>query len=60
MRELRAVSDMKDVKAASSDARDLEAETAHRIQLLVARTKQWRKGSIQSAVEDPVAEVAAS
>jgi hypothetical protein len=38
---------------------DLEAETARRIDLLVARTKQWRSGSIQgSARVEPAIEAA--
>ena len=60
MRELRAVSDVKDGKAAPSEHRDLEAETAHRIRLLVARSKQWRTGSVSALAEDAGVEVAAS
>ena len=41
--------------------RDLEAETAHRINMLVARSNAWRNGSLRSSVEtDPDVEVAAS
>jgi hypothetical protein len=40
---------------------DLEAETARKIQLLVARTRMWRKGSMAAAPDvDGSVETAAS
>lgn len=59
MRELRSVPDVKEVSA-HTEVRDLEAETAHRINMLVARTRTWRNGSVRSTPADPNVEVAVS
>ena len=59
MRELRAVSDVSEMDAPAGTHRDLEAETAHRINQLVARTRTWRNGSLRSN-DNATVEVAAS
>jgi hypothetical protein len=42
------------------DDRDLEAETAHRIRVLVARANLWRNGTAPAAAEAVPVESAAS
>jgi hypothetical protein len=42
------------------DDSDLEAETAHRIQLLVARANLWRRGSARTRPDAVPVESAAS
>lgn len=61
MRDLRAVPNVKETKNTRPVQRDLEAETAHRINMLVARTRTWRNGSVRPS-SDPATgvEVAAS
>jgi hypothetical protein len=55
------VAAVREDRSNSVEHRDLEAETAHRINLLVARTKAWRNGSIHSPIEsDRGPEVAVS
>lgn len=49
-----------DDRSKGAELRDLEAETRHRINMLVARTKAWRNGSIQVLEPDSGIEAAAS
>ena len=61
MRDLRSVPSVKETKNARPVHRDLEAETAHRINMLVARTRTWRNGSVRTSPDPAVGvEVAAS
>ncbi len=54
------VSPVRDDRVTAVEPRDLEAETARLINMLVARTKAWRNGSMQGVVKPEAPKVVAS
>jgi hypothetical protein len=61
MRDVARVAAVRDDRSRTAEPLDLEAETRHRINMLVARTNAWRSGSIQAPADaEPAIEAAAS
>ena len=57
---MAAVTAVRKELAQAHEHHDLEAETAHRINQLVARMNAWRNGSVHSSSATDGVEVAAS
>jgi hypothetical protein len=57
---MAAMATVREELAKPHDLRDLEAETARRIDQLVARSNAWRNGSIHSSTSAEGVEAAAS
>jgi len=57
---MAAVAAVRQELAQAHEHRDLEAETAHRINQLVARMNAWRNGNIRTSGPTDGVEIAAS
>lgn len=57
---MAAVATVREELATTHDVRNLEAETARRIDQLVARSNAWRNASIRSSLTTEGIDVAAS